>query len=134
MAKDRILVIDDDPDTIEFLQIVFGVRGREVAGAQSGADGLRLAREQSFDLIIIDVMMPDVDGYEVCRQLRASPFTASVPLMILTARGSPIDEARGLAAGANRFLIKPIGVSMLVEQVNDLIAQHKAAAASAPES
>lgn len=133
MAKERILVIDDDPDTIEFLQIVFSVRGREVAGALSGADGLRLAREQPFDLIIVDVMMPDVDGYEVCRQLRADPITAKVPVTILTARGRPIDEARGLAAGANRFLIKPIGVSMLVEQVNDLIAQHKAAASSAPE-
>lgn len=98
MAKERILVIDDDPDTIEFLQIVFSVRGREVAGALSGADGLRLAREQSFDLIIVDVMMPDVDGYEVCRQLRADPITANVPLTILTARGRPIDEARGLAA------------------------------------
>jgi DNA-binding response OmpR family regulator len=133
MAKERILVIDDDPDTIEFLQIVFSVRGREVAGALSGADGLRLAHEQPFDLIIVDVMMPDVDGYEVCRQLRADPITANVPLTILTARGRPIDEARGLAAGANRFLIKPIGVSMLVEQVNALIAQHKAAASSAPE-
>lgn len=127
MPKDNILIIDDDPDTIEFLRIVFTVRGRELTGAHTGTDGLRLARERHFDLILVDVMMPDIDGYEVCRRLRADPATANIPIVILTARSSLVDQTLGLEAGADRFLIKPVGISILTGLADTLIAEHRQA-------
>ena len=125
MPKDSILIIDDDPDTIEFLRIVFTVRGRELTGAHTGTEGLRLARERRFDLILVDVMMPDIDGYEVCRRLRADPATATIPIVILTARSSLVDQTQGLEAGADRFLIKPVGISILTGLADSLIADHR---------
>ena len=125
MTKDSILVIDDDPDTIEFLRIVFTVRGREVVGARTGREGLELARQQSFDLIMVDIMMPDIDGYEVCRQLRAHPATAKLPIVFLTARSSLADQTQGLEAGADRYLIKPVGISSLVTMADELITYHR---------
>jgi DNA-binding response OmpR family regulator len=127
MPKDSILIIDDDPDTIEFLRIVFTVRGRELTGAHTGTEGLRLAHERRFDLILIDVMMPDIDGYEVCRRLRADPATATIPIVILTARSSLVDQTLGLEAGANQFLIKPVGISILTGLTDTLIAEHRQA-------
>ncbi len=127
MPKDSILIIDDDPDTIEFLRIVFTVRGRELTGAHTGTEGLRLARERRFDLILVDVMMPDIDGYEVCRRLRADPATATIPIVILTARSSLVDQTLGLEAGADRFLIKPVGISILTGLADTLIAEHRQA-------
>lgn len=125
MPKDSILIIDDDPDTIEFLRIVFTVRGRELTGAPTGTEGLRLARERHFDLILVDVMMPDIDGYEVCRRLRADPATANIPVVILTARSSLVDQTLGLEAGADRFLIKPVGISILTGLADTLITEHR---------
>ena len=125
MPKDSILIIDDDPDTIEFLRIVFTVRGRELTGAHTGTEGLRLARERRFDLILVDVMMPDIDGYEVCRRLRSDPDTATTPIVILTARSSLVDQTLGLEAGADRFLIKPVGISILTGLADTLIAEHR---------
>jgi DNA-binding response OmpR family regulator len=127
MSKDSILIIDDDPDTIEFLRIVFTVRGRELTGAHTGMDGLRLAHERRFDLILVDVMMPDIDGYEICRRLRADPQTASIPIVILTARSSLVDQTLGLEAGADQFLIKPVGISILTGLADTLIAEHRQA-------
>ena len=127
MPKDSILIIDDDPDTIEFLRIVFTVRGRELTGAHTGLEGLRLAHERHFDLILVDVMMPDIDGYEVCRRLRADPATAAIPIVILTARSSLVDQTLGLEAGADRFLIKPVGISILTGLADTLIAEHRQA-------
>ena len=134
MPKDSILVIDDDPDTIEFLRIVFNVRGREVTGAPTGSEGLRLAHERPFDLILVDVMMPDIDGYEVCRRLRADPATATIPIVILTARSSLVDQTLGLEAGADRFLIKPVGISILTGLADTLITAHRDARAAQESS
>jgi two-component system cell cycle response regulator len=133
MRRDSILVIDDDPDTLEFLRIVFNVRGRDVVGAQTGLEGLRLATQQPFDLILVDIMMPDIDGYEVCRRLRADPATAQIPLVIVTARSSLLDQTQGLEAGADRFLIKPVGISMLTNLADELIVRTQQSASKPQE-
>jgi DNA-binding response OmpR family regulator len=125
MPKESILVIDDDPDTIEFLRIVFNVRGRDVVGAQSGNEGLRLAHDHHFDLIMVDIMMPDLNGYEVCRRLREDSVTADRPIVILTARSSLADQTQGLEVGADRFLIKPVGISVLTSLADELITGYK---------
>jgi DNA-binding response OmpR family regulator len=133
MRRDSILVIDDDPDTLEFLRIVFNVRGRDVVGAQTGLEGLRLATQQTFDLILVDIMMPDIDGYEVCRRLRADPATAQIPLVIVTARSTLLDQTQGLEAGADRFLIKPVGISMLTNLADELIVRTQQSASKPQE-
>jgi putative two-component system response regulator len=134
MTRDHILVIDDDPDTIEFLRIVFTVRGRDVTGARTGMEGLNLARQLQPDLIMVDIMMPDIDGYEVTRQLRADPATANIPIVILTARSSLADQTQGLEAGANRFVVKPVGISTLVEVANSMLAGRSSVTSPAQES
>ena len=134
MPKECILMIDDDPDTVEFLRIVFNVRGRDLTGAHTGREGLRLAHERPFDLILVDVMMPDIDGYEVCRQLRADPVTAATPIVILTARSSLADQTLGLEAGVDRFLIKPVGISILTGLADTLITARRQARAAQESS
>ena len=124
MAQQPILVIDDEVDTIEFIRVMFSMRGREVIGALHGEEGLRLAREIQPTVILLDVMMPGMSGFEVCRRLRADPELAHIPIVILSARGSPVDQAEGVAAGADRYVLKPIAVKALASLIEALTAQH----------
>ncbi|HEY4723769.1 MAG TPA: response regulator, partial [Anaerolineae bacterium] len=103
MVKHSILIIDDDSATVQFLEILFTGRGYGVISATNGAQGIELARRHRPDLVMVDVMMPDMNGYAVCQKLRADPITAEIPIAILTARNSLADKATGYEAGANRF-------------------------------
>jgi CheY-like chemotaxis protein len=123
MVKHSILIIDDDNATVQFLEILFIGRGYGVICATSGAQGIELARRHHPDLIMADVMMPDMNGYAVCQQLRADPITAEIPIVILTARNSLADKATGYEAGANRFLVKPVAITRLAEIVDELTSQ-----------
>ena len=123
MSNQPILVIDDETDTIEFIRIMFSMRGHEVVGALQGEEGLRLARELQPAVILLDVMMPEMNGFEVCRRLRADPVMARIPIVILSARASPIDQAEGVAVGADQYVVKPINVKALAGLVETLIAQ-----------
>lgn len=122
MAK--ILVIDDESEFLDVMRLVLEQRGghQAVLSADS-VDGLAQALADPPDLAIIDVMMPGMNGYEVCRQLRADPATASVPIIILTARGQLVDRQAALDAGADEYLTKPIPATELLEWVNDLLAR-----------
>ena len=123
MVKHSILIIDDDNATVQFLEILFIGRGYGVICATSGAQGIELARRHHPDLIMADVMMPDMNGYAVCQQLRADPITAEIPIVILTARNSLADKTTGYEAGANRFLVKPVAITRLAEIVDELTSQ-----------
>ena len=123
MVKHSILIIDDDNATVQFLEILFIGRGYGVICATSGAQGIELARRHHPDLIMADVMMPDMNGYAVCQQLRADPITAEIPIVILTARNSLADKATGYESGANRFLVKPVAITRLAEIVDELTSQ-----------
>ena len=123
MSNQPILVIDDETDTIEFIRIMFSMRGREVVGALQGEEGLRLARELRPAVILLDIMMPEMNGFEVCRRLRADPLMARIPIVILSARASPADQAEGAAVGADRYIVKPINVKALAGLVESLIAE-----------
>jgi putative two-component system response regulator len=103
-----ILIIDDIPDNISVLN---GVLRQEykIKAAPSGQRGLELARQvPPPDLILLDVMMPELDGYEVCRRLKADPATSAIPVLFITARSDEEDEAQGLAVGAADYITKPI--------------------------
>jgi DNA-binding response OmpR family regulator len=116
-----ILVIDDELDTIELIQAAFRRSGCMVQGAINGQDGLQIAREHMPALIMIDLMLPGLDGFELCRQLRGDPLTAHIPRVILSARDSLADQAAALAAGADRYLVKPVRLKALVALVEGLL-------------
>ena len=123
-----ILVVDDELDTIELVQAAFKRSGCIVLGAVNGCDGLHLAREHIPAIILIDLMLPGLDGFELCRQLRDDPSTAHIPRVILSARNSLADQADALAAGADRYVVKPVGVKALIGLVEGLIGRPCAAA------
>jgi len=125
MAK--ILVIDDDAELLEMIRLLLEQRGgHQTVLSADGADGLAKALADPPDLAIVDVMMPGVSGYEICRQLRANPPTTSIPIIILTARGQLVDRQAALDAGADHYMAKPVMMMELLEQVNDLLAKRAA--------
>ncbi len=118
----RILVVDDNADLLQMIRMLLEERGgHEVMLSAEGEDGLAKARANPPDLAIIDVMMPGMNGYEVCRQLRQNPATAQIPIIILTARGQPVDRETALAAGADEYIAKPVTMAELLERVNRLL-------------
>lgn len=120
----RILVVDDNADLLQMIRMLLQERGgHEVMLSAEGEDGLAKARAHPPDLAIVDVMMPGINGYEVCRQLRQNPATAHIPIIILTARGQPVDREAALAAGADDYIAKPVAMAELLERVNRLLSQ-----------
>lgn len=127
----RVLVIDDDAEMREWLRLVLQRHGsHEVICSPDGTQGLAEALANQPNLAIVDIMMPGVTGLDVCRQLRASPATASVPIIVLTARGQPVDRQAALAAGATAYLAKPTSTSDLLEMVDTTLAQAVVSAGS----
>ena len=125
----RILVIDDNADLLQMIRLLLEERGgHEVVLSAEGQDGLEKAAAQPPDLAIIDVMMPGMTGYDVCKRLRASPSTAEIPIIILTARGQDVDRQAALDAGADVYVAKPVTMANLLEQVSQLLAEKGQAA------
>jgi DNA-binding response OmpR family regulator len=114
----KILVIDDDPATTELLKLILTPHGFEVFSAHSGEEGIQLTHDKSPDVIILDLMMPGMDGWEVCRRLRAFCQT---PILVLSALDAPGQVAAALDAGADDYLVKPASSGLLVARLNMLI-------------
>jgi len=115
-----VLAIDDDVDTLEALSIALKMHGYDVYTACTGMEGIQLARQHQPSIILVDVMLPRMDGYQVCRHLRADPATAHIPIVMVSARGRIADQAAGIAAGATRYVIKPLSLRSLVTLVDAL--------------
>lgn len=118
----RILVVDDDPEIVNLFAYALRRAGYQVEGVLDGRAALERARQAPPDLILLDVMMPGMDGYEVARQLRAEAATASTPIVMLTARALIADQVEGLQAGANSYLVKPVTPSVLVNKVREILS------------
>ena len=118
MAGSRILVVEDDRPIAAMLERVLGTEGYDVAVAADGSDALRRARERPFDLVVLDLMLPGVDGITVCRKLRA---TTSIPILVLTARGRTEDRVLGLDSGADDYVSKPFHNEELLARVRALL-------------
>jgi DNA-binding response OmpR family regulator len=103
----RVLIVDDDPLIIDLVSLNLQISGYEVAAATDGAAGLARARAGGFDAVIVDVMMPKLDGYQLVAQLRSLSATRNVPIILLTAKGTLDDKVRGFDAGADDYLVKP---------------------------
>jgi two-component system response regulator MprA len=120
----RILVIDDDPGLVRILRRSLAYEGFAVAAAASGAEGLERAKEQYPDLVVLDVMMPGMDGLEVLGRLRAAD--AHLPVLLLTARDAPADQVRGLEGGADDYVAKPFAFEVLLARVRALLRRQDA--------
>ena len=117
----RILVVDDVPANIRLLEARLQAEYFDVRTASSGREALDLARSQRVDLVLLDVVMPDMSGFEVCRQLKSDPHTAHVPVVMVTALDESQDRVRGLECGADDFLSKPVDEVALVTRVKSLV-------------
>jgi two-component system CheB/CheR fusion protein len=117
------LIVDDSRETTEMLTALLTAEGAEVAAAGSGKDALRLVNENSFDLVISDISMPEMDGYQLLHEIRASSSLRNLPALALTGYGRPVDVARAQAAGFARHLTKPLDVGRLLEVVCELTAE-----------
>jgi two-component system, OmpR family, phosphate regulon response regulator PhoB len=120
-AKRRVLVADDDDGLRRLIWTTLGTEHFELLQAIDGEDALRIAREQHPELVLLDVNMPKLDGFEVCRQLKTEPETAGIKVVILSARGADTDRARGREAGADDYFIKPFSPVQLLNKVYALL-------------
>lgn len=119
----RVLIAEDEPAILLSVEYLMREAGYEVLLACDGAAALEMAVRQRPHLLILDVMLPEVDGFEVSRRLRAHPDLAGIRILMLTARGQATEATRGLAAGADAYMTKPFSTKDLVETVSRLLAQ-----------
>src|SRR3979490_618762 len=116
----RILVVDDGPANVKLLEARLSAEYFDVMTATNGSEALEICARAECDIIVLDVMMPDMDGFEVCRRLKANPATHFIPVVMVTALDSPSDRVRGLEAGADDFLTKPVSDVVLIARVRSL--------------
>jgi two-component system cell cycle response regulator len=116
----RVLVIDDVPANVKLLEARLSAEYFDVVTAMSGAEGLAICERAECDIVLLDVMMPDMDGFEVCRHLKSNPVTHHIPVVMVTALDQPSDRVRGLQAGADDFLTKPVSDVALIARVRSL--------------
>ncbi|MGQ9600866.1 MAG: response regulator [Anaerolineae bacterium] len=128
----KILIVDDEPAALKVLGLALHREGYEVLGAQSGQEALQKARNEQPDLIILDVMMPDMDGFETCRQIRSTPDIAHIPVILLTALSKIEDKVTGFEAGADDYVSKPVSLKELSARVRVLLTRARAAVQVAP--
>jgi len=115
------LIVDDDPDIVRLVRYNLSHSGYEVQSAGTGREALELVQKQPPDLVVLDVMLPDVDGLEVCRTLRQQPSSRRIPILMLTARGEEIDRVVGFELGADDYVAKPFSPRELVLRVKSIL-------------
>ena len=121
----RILVVDDDPTSLKLLDLILSKEGYQVMTASNGLEALRKARLESPDLLILDVMLPGFDGFEICHRLRTEPATATMPIMMLSSKQQKSDQDAASKVGANAFLAKPVDRAALLTKVAELLGDQK---------
>ncbi len=124
-VKPRILVVDDEPEAVELVEYNLRQAGYAVTTAADGAEALKKARAAAPDLMVLDVMLPEMDGFEVCKILRREPATARVPILMLTAKAAEIDRVLGLELGADDYLTKPFSPRELLLRIRKILERGK---------
>jgi len=117
----RILVVDDDENILNLEKTILGQKGFEVTGAAGGGEALKLLGERTFDLVLLDVMMPEVDGFTVCRKIKDDPRLKDIPVIFLTAKGGGEALAEGFESGAIMYINKPFTANKLLTIVNTML-------------
>ena len=126
-----MLVVEDETNIRELVCLHLGLEHLRCVEAADGDAGLKLAREQKFDLVVLDLMLPGLDGVSVCRAIRAEPRNAGVPILMLTARSEESDKVIGLDSGADDYLTKPFGIRELMARVRALLRRGQSTGAAA---
>jgi two-component system response regulator VicR len=118
----QILCIEDEMEMIDLIRIILGRRGFEVTGANGGREGLRMVREKHPDLVLLDLMMPDMDGWEVYQQMKADEATRNIPVIVVTAKAQNIDKVLGLhIARVDDYIAKPFSPQELLASVEKIL-------------
>ncbi len=121
MAKEYILVVEDEEDILEIVRFNLAKEGYRVVCVTTGEDGLAAARSERPDLVVLDLMLPGVDGLEVCRRLKSDPSTAHVPIVMLTAKTEEADIVAGLELGADDYVTKPFSPRVLIARIRAVL-------------
>jgi two-component system OmpR family response regulator/two-component system alkaline phosphatase synthesis response regulator PhoP len=127
-ASARVLVVEDDQHIRDLVVLHLRLEGLEAVSAADGAEGLRMARSEPFDLMILDIMLPSLDGITVTRAIRREPHLKEVPILMLTARREESDKVDGLESGADDYLTKPFGIREFIARVRALLRRRRTAA------
>jgi len=117
----KLLIVDDEPATVDMLAIFLKMRGYETVAAYSGNDGLLMVSVENPDLLILDLMMPDLEGFDVCQRLRENPQNARLPILIVSARTDQDSINRAMSLGADGYLTKPVDLKLLHTEVQRLL-------------
>jgi len=117
LISKRILIIEDDPSVLRATSYILEKEGYEVLSAQNGLEGLKKAKDSNPDLLLLDVMLPGIDGFEICHSLRGEPGTADLPILMFSAKGQETDKATGLKVGADEYITKPVDREVLLSKV-----------------
>ena len=121
MSTPAILLVDDEPNIVMSLEFLMRKNGYQVGIARNGTEALAALAQTPYDLVLLDVMMPDVDGYQVCRQLRQRPDRAATKVIFLSAKSQPADVQKGYDAGADLYIPKPFSTRQLMQKVRELL-------------
>ncbi|MEK7396768.1 MAG: response regulator [Candidatus Poribacteria bacterium] len=121
MGKCKILIIDDESDITETLSYMLQARNFDVVTANSGQEGLDKVKRDRPDLILLDIMMPEMDGYKVCNKLKQDKDTKNLPVIMLTAKGEADSVIKYYNSGANDYILKPFSLSTLISRINDCL-------------
>lgn len=122
----KILVIEDETDILDVLSVNLGAVGFKVLTASDGEAGLELAKTQHPDLVLLDLLLPGMEGLEVCRQLRSYPATQRMPIIMVTCKGKETDKVIGLGIGADDYVTKPFGIDELIARINAVLRRSQA--------
>lgn len=118
----RVVCIEDEPEMIDLVRLILGRRGFEVLGANGGVEGLETVRRETPDLILLDLMMPDMDGWEVYQRIKADDMLRDIPVVVVTAKAQSIDKVLGLhIAKVDDYITKPFGPQELLESVEKIL-------------
>ena len=120
MAK-YVLIVDDAPNIVLSLEFLIKKEGYEVQSVSNGEEAMQAIAEKTPDLILLDVMMPRKDGYQVCQELRANPSWKNIKIIMLTAKGRDVEREKGLALGADDYITKPFATQEVVEKIRSLL-------------
>jgi two-component system alkaline phosphatase synthesis response regulator PhoP len=119
--RKRILVVDDEIYIVHILEFSLTMEGYSVLTASNGEEALHVIEQERPDLVVLDIMMPKLDGFEVCRRLRQDEQFRSLPVILLSAKGRPVDRDAGLDAGADDYITKPFSPRKLLEKIRELL-------------
>lgn len=117
----KILIVEDEESLLKLESILLTAKGYHVQGVATGAAALKAVTENPPDLVLLDIMLPEVDGFEVCRQIKANQQTCHIPVILLTAKKSPEDVDRGKEAGADQYITKPFKSAMVISSIERLL-------------